>query len=677
MSKENRQFTFTHKGKVKKIDLSSLSNDEYNHFINLKGIANKLNYLAIHKLEEVPNLPNIIDLKSQALQPHKLVSRKQQIVDELKKYKDNHPDDVDKPLAEIKDSLFKETSLASEDFKNIQNKTLNEVLNMYISEVENLNIQNVNSANISTIKNLTTNIENLSNLINEPFKEALLKFTNNIETKDINNEEITKTEIDAMKLAAEERFNNLYSLLQKHANESTILKQLLDSMNIDLEALANNLDTSTTNILNKIQTESGKKELINLIEQNKTINETIESLTRAIDSTHVDLTDLSRDEKEIFNELQKMKPKEVKEILQDSEFKKVVDDILSKIDVKFDSIQDKINQLNNNNFGLNQQQQEILNKLNKLNSINFEELTQKQLQQLNQALININSLSKLSDSDIQKLNELITNATKESYKVGYDVNTIKTGLINELNNLTRLVKQSRAKDKRLFYFNSENNQYQPLFESEFDYKEAEDNPLNYYKSLIEFLLKKSCVLAYKTKQGDYDMLNPYSNLTNYIINNKGAIEKFIDDWNKQGQGIFSLNKFKPKDYTSEFKEIKELISGLTEKINLINKTIIQTNENKAQPQPKPFSPSPQPQPQPQLSPIMNKKPQLKHIEPEPRPDPKSIIDPDIERALKIIRRDTEPDYSDNEESSEEWAEGISIPKRIFNLKDFLDYLASK
>ena len=55
-----------------------------------------------------------------------------------------------------------------------------------------------------------------------------------------------------------------YDSVNKIVKPASFL-QLLDSMNVDLEALTNNLDTSTTNILNKIQTESGKKELMKLI----------------------------------------------------------------------------------------------------------------------------------------------------------------------------------------------------------------------------------------------------------------------------------------------------------------------------------------------------------------------------------------------------------------------------
>jgi hypothetical protein len=526
-----KTFTFTHKGKVKKIDLSNLSDDEYNHFMKIKGIANKLNFLSAHNLEQVPELPSVIDLKSQAEQPHKLVSRKQKLVDELKKYKENHPDDVDKPLSEIQDSLLKETSITGEDYNSLKNKTLNEVLNMYIKEVENLNIQNVNNANIAKINKLTTDIDSLSRLINQPFREALIKFTNNIESKP--DEKVSTSEINAMKLAAEERFTNLYSLLEKHANESQALKALLDGMKDDLQQLSNNLNKSESEILNKIQTESGKKELEKLIQ----FDEKLDSIIQSIKSTHADIQQLSGDEKEVLSKLQQMKPTEIKEILQDPEFRKVVDEIINKIENTNQSIQSIIQNLNNNNFGLNQRQQEILDKLNVLSNTNFEELTQKQLQTLNQALMNVNSLSKLSEADIEKLNKLITDATKEAYKIGYDVDSVKTGLIDKLNELTRIIEKSRSQNKSLMYSTGQGN-YIPAVDMKGNYKNALDNPIGFYSDLINYMIKNpNVILGYYIKSDNNDMIQPYVNLTNYIQNNKGAISKFINNWVAQGKGI--------------------------------------------------------------------------------------------------------------------------------------------
>lgn len=670
-------FTFTHKGKVKKIDLSNLSDDEYNHFINIKGIANKLNFLSAHNLEQVSELPSVIDLKSQAEQPHKLVSRKQKLVDELKKYKENHPDDVDKTLDEIKDGILKETSIAGEDFESLKNKTLNEVLNMYIKEVENLNIQNVNNANIAKINKLTTDIDSLSRLINQPFREALIKFTNSIESKP--DEEVSTSEINAMKLAAEERFTNLYSLLEKHANESQALKALLDGMKTDLTSLSNKLDKSETEILNKIQTESGKEELKRIAEGTLTIDETIKALTRSIDSAHADIADLNRDEKEVLDKLGKMKPKEIREILQDPEFKQVVDDIINKID----------------------------------------------------------------------------NSTKEVYNVGYNVSSVRTGLINQLNKLTDLVKSTRAQNKTIeLTMDGQNYLFGDMTDK---YKEAKDNPLVFYSKLIETMLKDpNIILGYYVKNGEYDIRQPYYDLTNYIVNNMGVISKLMEDFRAQGKGISQ------KDYIND--EVRLIDRKLDFVITLLSEIMnsnphfqsskllsnsnsapqLSSSESSKMPQlpsvpsksvssnppitpseippiptftipPPPPVPSKIPQP-PKLKPAQPKEektlpsklpsapdstpkidfdtellerirnPKLKSIDSnpiplsstkaEPEPEPKSILGQAVESALSKRREDIAPTDYDEEEKDEGWADGVHsiASKKIFDLKDFLNFL---
>lgn len=733
-----KTFTFTHKGKVKKIDLSNLSDDEYNHFMKIKGIANKLNFLSAHNLEQVSELPSIIDLKSQGEQPHKLVSRKQKLVDELKKYKENHPDDVDKQLNEIQDSLLKETSITGEDYNSLKNKTLNEVLNMYIKEVENLNIQNVNNANIAKINKLTTDIDSLSRLINQPFREALIKFTNNIESKP--DEEVSTSEINAIKLAAEERFTNLYSLLEKRSNESQALERLLEGMNADLQQLSNNLNKSESEILNKIQTESGKKELEKLIQ----FDEKLENIIQSIKSAHADIQQLSGDEKEVLSKLQQMKPTEIKEILQDPEFRKVVDEIINKIESTNQSIQSKIQNLNDNNFGLNQKQQEILDKLNVLSNTNFEELTQKQLQTLNQALMNVNSLSKLSEADIEKLNRLITDATKEAYKIGYDVDSVKTGLAYQLNELTRIIEKSRSQNKTLNYSTDRQN-YKQLVDMKGNYKTALDNPIGFYADLIIYILNNpNTTLGYYTKSGNNDLLQPYTNLTNYIWNNKGAISKFINDWKAQGKGISQKEYLDDEIRLIEYKLDFIIMLLLNSKPHFLSqnssvssipqKSQFQPSSQKTQSQ-KPSSPQltnsiqpsippnnspkssipphnsiplppppppklniPIPPPPPKLNiPIPHSEsksisqppldfnsellaritnPKLKNVDstpiPKPEPEQKSILDQAVENVLAKRREDIAP--NDNEEENDEnWAEGIHS-QRIFDLKDFLNYL---
>lgn len=678
-----KTFTFTHKGRVKKIDLSNLSDDEYNHFINIKGIANKLNFLSAHNLEQVSELPSVIDLKSQAEQPHKLVSRKQKLVDELKKYKENHPDDVDKTLDEIKDGILKETSIAGEDFESLKNKTLNEVLNMYIKEVENLNIQNVNNANIAKINKLTTDIDSLSRLINQPFREALIKFTNNIESKP--DEEVSVSEINAMKLAAEERFTNLYSLLEKHANESQALKALLDGMKTDLASLSDKLDKSETEILNKIQTESGKKELEKLIDGTLTIDETIKALTRSIDSAHADIADLNRDEREVLDKLQQMKPKEVREILQDPEFKQVVDDIINKIN----------------------------------------------------------------------------SSTKEVYNVGYNVSSVRTGLIDQLNKLTDLVKSTRAQNKTIEYTRDGQN-YDKIGDMTGMYKEAKDNPLVFYSQLIEGILKDpNIILGYYVKNGEYDTRQPYYDLTNYINNNTGVISKFMEDFRAQGKGISqkdylddevklidrkldfiitllsemlkyqssksSTFPYSPKLPTfpqtqssslpsapqSTFPQSSKLPSAPSASPSSLPSAPLAPQSSKIPPVPdftipppplappapkipqapklKPVSLPSAPKeeiPQPQMdfnSELLSKirNPNLKSVDtnsipkPEPEPEPKSMLGQAVENVLAKRREDISPndndEGNDEEEKDENWAEGVHSQK-IFDLKDFLNFL---
>ena len=733
-----KTFTFTHKGKVKKIDLSNLSDDEYNHFIKIKGIANKLNFLSAHNLEQVSELPSIIDLKTQGEQPHKLVSRKQKLVDELKKYKENHPDDVDKQLNEIQDSLLKETSITGEDYNSLKNKTLNEVLNMYIKEVENLNIQNVNNANIAKINKLTTDIDSLSKLINQPFRDALISFTNNIESKP--DDKVSISEINAMKLATEERFANLYSLLEKHANESQALKQLLDGMNADLKQLSNNLNKSETEILNKIQTESGKKELEKLIQ----FDEKIDNIIQSIKSAHTDIKQLNKDEKEVLEKLQQMKPTEIKEILQDPEFKKVVDDIISKIENTNQTLQSTIQQLNNNNFGLNQKQQAILDKLN---DINFDELTQKQLQTLNEALINVNSLSKLSEADIEKLNTLISDAAKEAYKIGYDVNSVKTGLIYQLNELTRTIEKSKSQNKNLVYSTDQQN-YKSIGDMKGHYKDALDNPINFYANIIEYILQNpNVILYYYVKSDNYDQIQPYTNLTNYIWNNKGAISKFINDWKTQGKGISQKEYIDDEIRLIEYKLDFIIMLLLNSKTSILSSIPQKTTLSQPPPQSTSISSIPQkttlsqPPPQtqktetnipssipPQSTSIPLPPPLKLDIPPPPKldipkptnsiPKEKSLSQlppapPQIDFNSELLSRISKPNLKkvdlntipkpepepesksmlqqamentlskiredtepiENDEEEEEWGDGIhSQNQRIFDLKDFLNFL---
>lgn len=754
-----RIFTFTHKGKVKKIDLSDLSDDEYNHFLNIKGIANKLNFLSAHNLEHSVELPSIIDLKSQSLQPHKLVSRKQKLVDELKKYKENHPDDVDKTLNEIKDGILKETSIAGEDFNSLKNKTLNEVLNMYIKEVENLNIQNVNNLGISKINKLTTDIDSLSKLINQPFREALIRFTNNIESKA--DEEVSISEINAMKLAAEERYSNLYSLLEKHANESQALKKLLEAMNLDLEQLTNNLDITQTEILNKIQTESGKKELEKIIDLSNVSNKKIDDIILTIKSVHEGITTLSNDEKDVLAKLQEMKPTEIKEILQDPEFKKVIDDILNKIgevSTSNKSIIEKINELNNNNFGLNKDQQAMLDKLTK---INFEDLTQKQLETLSKALENVNSLSKLSESDIKQLNKIINDSTMKAYETAFDVNTVKQDLIHLLNNLTTAI-ANKGKDNKI-YIDDPNDKEWGKFEV--DYTQAKNNPLKYYYSLITELLSNDQMKLYVDRKANKGMEVISDDLVDYINVNKESITKFINNWKTLtlvGEGIsqkdylddevklidrkldfiitllsemlkyqssipqkssFPFPEKSPKLPTFPQTQTSSLLSApLAPQSSIPQKSSLPSAPKEAPskippvpdftiPPPPPAPKIPQP---PKLKPVPSSKslpsapskektlpsqpqmnfdtellerirnPKLKSVDlkpkAEPEPEPKSMLGQAVENALSKRREDIAPNDFDEgneeEEKEENWADGVHSQK-IFDLKDFLNYLNYK
>lgn len=310
---------------IKELNINKIDKDEHNSFIN-----NLI--LKINKIDDDLNkyittdLKNLEDINKELLTKQSLIDEKQLLIDENIVQLNNLfnlNQSLINSLADLKVdlSVFNQNESDINELINNNNDLLNllklkqesnqqEIININNNELsfsstldllnskQNLNIENLNKLN-SDLTTLTTNLTNLNNLI-----QSNLNDINNIKNGTSLTLSLvdTKTEIDNLKRNKIETStftnekSNLINLINNNKTISISLQSILD----ELLSIINSNEVEITNLksnkLNITDYNTNKQQLDNLININKnnisTLSSTLNSNKITLDSNIVEIENL-------------------------------------------------------------------------------------------------------------------------------------------------------------------------------------------------------------------------------------------------------------------------------------------------------------------------------------------------------------------------------------------------